>query len=323
MFHFRRALALATTGLLALGAAGCGDDSPDSTDTPGAAFTTDAPASSPDTPTTDPAPSAPALAVATKIISLSPTATEMLFAIGAGDQVIAVDDQSTFPPEAAEKMTALSGFTPNIEAIAAYEPDLVVIGDDTQDVSGQLAALGIAVWVGLAAEDLDDIYDQIEQLGVATGRVAEAAELVGQMQTDIEAAIDGVPEMATPASYYHELDPTFFSANSSTFIGHVYGLFGLRNIADTAEGAGAYPQLSAEFIISQDPDLIFLADTKCCDQSLESVAARDGWGSISAVANGNVVAIDDDVASRWGPRIVEYIEAVAGALARVGAPAGG
>ena len=125
-----------------------------------------------------------------KIISLSPTATEMLFAIGAGDQVLAVDDFSNYPAEAAAKMTELSGFEPNVEAIAGLEPDLVVTDGTNPDLLEQLDTLGIAHWEGPAAVTFDDIYTQIEQLGAATGHVAEAAELVGQMQTDIADVID-------------------------------------------------------------------------------------------------------------------------------------
>ena len=161
------------------------------------------------------------------------------------------------------------------------------------------------------------MYAQIEQLGAATGHVGEAAELVGQMQTDIAAAVAAATLPPEGLSYYHELDPTFFSVTSETFIGQVYGLFGLTNIADTAEPGNPYPQLNAEFIVQADPDLIFLADTTCCGETPETVGARDGWDGIAAVANGAVVTIDDDIASRWGPRIVDFIEAVSAAIQAV------
>jgi iron complex transport system substrate-binding protein len=134
-----------------------------------------------------------------------------------------------------------------------------------------------------------------------------------------------VPAPESPLSYYHELDDTYFSVTSDTFIGNVYAQFGLHNIADEAEGdAGAYPQLNAEFIISSDPDLIFLACTKYCTTTAESVAERPGWGTISAVANGNVIELDDDVASRWGPRVVDYLQVVSDAVTAAAAqPAGG
>jgi iron complex transport system substrate-binding protein len=114
--------------------------------------------------------------------------------------------------------------------------------------------------------------------------------------------------LSEPPTYYHELDSSFFSVTSGTFIGQVYAMAGLENIADVAEGAETlYPQLSAEFIIDSDPDLIFLADTKCCGESLETVTARPGWDQLTAVANGDVVELDDDVASRWGPRVVDFL----------------
>lgn len=327
MFRTMRAGAL--TCVIALGLAACGgSDSEGATPTAAPVATepavvTEAPPASAATPDSDPATAPgtdalPAGDAPQRIISLSPSATEMLFAIGAGDQVVAVDDQSNFPAEAQAKQTDLSGYTPNIEAIASYEPDLV-LHDGTTDLATQLAPLGIADWVGAAPLSFDDVYTQIEQLGAATGHVAEAAELVGRMQTDIDAAIASVTPAADPVSYYHELDDTYFSVTSNTFIGQVYGLFGLRNIADTVEDDTDYPQLSSEFIVSQSPDLIFLADTKCCGQSPDTVAGRDGWSTITAVAQGHVITLDDDIVSRWGPRLVEFVQAIAGAVAGVGA----
>lgn len=250
------------------------------------------------------------------IISLSPTATEMLFALGAGDQVVAVDDQSNYPEQA--PITDLSGFTPNVEAIAALEPDLVVISFDPGDLVASLEALGIPVLLQPAAASLDDTYAQIEQLGVATGHVGDAAELVARMQSDIDEIVASVTPLAAPLTYYHELDPTFFTVTSATFIGQVYALLGLENIADPADTDGyGYPQLSAEYIVDQDPDLVFLADTKCCGQSPETVAQRPGWSELTAVKTGAVVPLDDDVASRWGPRVVDFLRQVAGVVATV------
>ncbi|MCA1670665.1 MAG: ABC transporter substrate-binding protein, partial [Actinobacteria bacterium] len=121
-----------------------------------------------------------------------------------------------------------------------------------------------------------------------------------------------------PPTYYHELDQTYFSVTSDTFIGQVYSLVGLRNIAGEAKGAGSqYPQLSAEFIIKSDPDIIFLADTKCCDQTAATVSKRPGWGGIDAVENEAIVELDDDIASRWGPRVVDYLRAVVEAISKL------
>lgn len=252
------------------------------------------------------------------IVSLSPTATEMLFAIGAGDQVVAVDDFSNFPEEA--PTTDLSAFDPNVEAIIAFEPDLVILEGDRNDVVGGLAAVDVPTMVLPAAATFDDTYTQIEVLGVATGNVGDAAEVVAGMQSDIDELVADLPERDEPLTYYHELDDTLYSVTSQTFIGEIYALAGLENVADAADGAadsGGYPQLSAEFLVDADPDLIFLADTKCCGQDVDTVAARPGWSDLSAVQGGNVVELDDDIASRWGPRIVDFLEAIVEAVAEV------
>jgi iron complex transport system substrate-binding protein len=251
----------------------------------------------------------------TRIISLSPTATEMIFAIGAGDQVVAVDDNSNYPPEA--PTTDLSGIDPNIEAIASYEPDLVVYSNDPGDLARGLETLGIPALLQPAAVALEDTYSQIRQLGKVTGHTGEAAALVRSMQSEIEEIVASVPETEEPrADYYYELDDTYFSVTSETFVGRTLALLGIRNIADEADEDGSgYPQLSAEYIIEADPDLIFLADTKCCNQSAETVSKRPGWDRISAVETGSIVELDDDVASRWGPRIVDLLRAGAEAVA--------
>jgi iron complex transport system substrate-binding protein len=127
-------------------------------------------------------------------------------------------------------------------------------------------------------------------------------------------------ERATGRSVYHELSPDFYSASSKSFVGKVYALLGLKNIADAADTAGTgYPQLSAEYIVSSSPDVIVLADVVCCGQTPRTVATRPGWDRISAVRTGSVVKIDDSIASRWGPRIVNFFRAMSAALARLSA----
>jgi iron complex transport system substrate-binding protein len=116
---------------------------------------------------------------------------------------------------------------------------------------------------------------------------------------------------------YHELDNTFYSVTSNTFIGQVYAQFGMVNIADEAQPGNDYPQLNAEYVVQQNPDLVFLADTKCCGESPETAAARPGWAAVAAVQNGSVIGLDDDIASRWGPRLVDFITAVSDAVAKV------
>jgi len=249
------------------------------------------------------------------IVSLSPTATEMLYAVGAGSQVKAVDQDSDYPRGVPH--TNLDGFQPNVEAIASYRPDLVVVAGDTSDLTGRLGALGIPVLSEPAATTLTDTYNQIEQLGAATGHVRRAAAEVATMKSQIAAIVRSVPETHTVRTYYYELDPTYYSATSSTFIGRVLGLVGLSNIADSAPGSassGGYPQLSSEFIVQANPDYVFLADTQCCGQDAATVAARSGWSTVTAVVQKHVVKLNDDVASRWGPRIVDLLRTVASAV---------
>jgi len=247
-----------------------------------------------------------------RIVSLSATGTEDLFAVGAGKQVVAVDSYSTYPPEAPH--TSLSAFTPNIEAIAGYQPDLVVAADDTGSIFEQMAKLQVPVLTEPPATDLNGVYAEITQIAQATGHSAQAASVVSGIQQQVKTIVGSVHAPARPIKVYHELDQTFYSATSATFIGQMYRLLGLQNIADSAPGSNNYPQLSAEFIISSNPDMIVLADTVCCGQSMTTVAARPGWSAISAVKTGSVVPVDDAIASQWGPRIVLFLKAIAIAL---------
>ena len=251
-----------------------------------------------------------------RIVSLSPTATESLFAIGAGSQVVAVDDQSDYPKSAPQ--TALSGFTPNVEAIAAYRPDLVVIAYDPKGLSGALGRLGITVIHHDGAATFKGAYQQIRQLGLVTGREAEATRVIGSMKSKIAGIVKKARGASGRLSVYHELTPDLYSATSKTFVGKVYAALGLRNIADEADAVGTgYPQLSAEYVVSVSPDVIVLADTVCCGQKPSTVAQRPGWDRISAVRTGSIVRIDDSIASRWGPRLVNFFRAMSSALARL------
>ena len=248
-----------------------------------------------------------------RIVSLSATGTEMLFAIGAGKQVVAVDDTSNYPPGV--PTSKLNALNPNIEAIAAYRPDLVVAASDSGGLFDNLKRLSVPALLAPAATTLDDSYAQIEQLGQATGQQTAATALVRTMRDKISSLVAEVPRRFPAPSYYHELDNTLYTVTSDTFIGQIYKLAGLRNIADaTQDKAGGYPQLSAEFVLQSKPDFVFLADTKCCGQTPAAVAARPGWSSLPAVKDGHVVPLDDDVASRWGPRITDFLKAVIDAL---------
>jgi iron complex transport system substrate-binding protein len=245
-----------------------------------------------------------------RIVSLSATATQMVFAVGAGPQVVAVDRYSTYPKSAPR--TKLSGFEPNVEAIEAYRPDLLLIESDQGGLVKSMTALHVPVLVLPAAKDLDGTYAQIRELGRVTDHVAGASSVIASMRRRIAALVASVPSKAG-LRVYHELDQTYYTATSATFIGQIYSMFGLKNVADAAgvtKNSG-YPQLSSEYIVSADPQLIVLADTVCCHQSAATVASRPGWARIDAVKHGEVIAVDDSLASEWGPRIVDFISLIA------------
>jgi iron complex transport system substrate-binding protein len=253
-----------------------------------------------------------------RIVSLSPSATETLFAVGAGEQVVAVDSESDHPPGVPR--TQLSAYEPNVEAIAGYRPDLVVLPKDApRDAHAGLRKLKLDVIAQPVPDDLEGAYAQMRELGAASGHADAGAELAREVRDRVEAAIAAAPR-GKPLKVFHELDPDLFSASSKTFIGRIYARLGLRNIADrAAERSGAaYPQLSAEGVVSANPDLIVLADSECCGQTPAKVLRRPGWHVVDAVRDRAVVAVDDDIASRWGPRIPEFIERVAAAMEAAG-----
>ena len=250
----------------------------------------------------------------TRIVSLSPTATEDLFAVGAGPQVIAVDQDSDYPKQAPH--TSLSGYTPNAEAIASYNPDLVVVSNDGGIVA-ELQKLGITVLLDPAVDNLAQAYDQIRQLGLATGNTQAATTVVRSMERQLTTLIQSVPKKLRHLTVFHELSPDLYSATSATFIGRIYKLFGFRNLADAADPThSGYPKLSAEYVIAQSPDIVVLSDSVCCGQTAKTVAARPGWQNVTAVKTHRVIAVDDSIASRWGPRIVDFVRFVAAVAKR-------
>lgn len=253
-----------------------------------------------------------------RIVSLSPSATEILFAIGAGDQVVAADAFSTYPEEA--PATDLSGYDPNVEAIVGYEPDLVVVSNDANDLVASLGELGIPVLVQGAPVDVESGYDGVAGLGQATGHVDETAEVVAEMRAAMEEAFAGATD-ADGVRVYHELDDTFFAASSASFIGSIYEEMGAVNIADEADTEGTgYPQLTEEAIVDANPQVIVITDQ--VSYTAEDVAARPGWSEVDAVKNGNIVTVDADIASRWGPRLPQLVTLLAEALDGAAVPAG-
>ncbi len=250
-----------------------------------------------------------------RIVSLSASATETLWAVGGGPQVVAVDDGSNYPDGV--PATTLSAYQPDVDAIVGYQPDLVILADDVDDIAAALGHEGIAVLVQPAPLDLAQAYGYITQLGLVTGHAAEGAATATALEQGLADAAATLPARTTPLRYVHELDDSGYTVTSPTFIGQVYGLAGLVSIADAADDGTGLPRLSTQFVVQEDPDLIVLADTVCCAQNAVTVAARPGWGQLTAVTQGRVIAVDDDVASRWGPRLVELLQAVVHAAATV------
>ena len=254
----------------------------------------------------------------TRIISLSPSATESLFEIGAGKQVLAVDSLSNFPKSA--PITELSAFEPNVEAIIALKPDLVVLSVDAMKsmvVKEALEKLKIPVLMEKAPGNLAQAYKEIEILGAVTDRTSEAKRVTFKMAALIKSILNRA-KVSGKVTFFHELDNTLYSVTSDTFIGKVYKDFGLINIADKAAGADSYgyPQLSAEYLVKSDPAIIFLADAEF-GESAATVKARAGWSGITAVTKKNVFALPNDIPSRWGPRLVDFYRYVAACLTKV------
>lgn len=247
----------------------------------------------------------------TAIVSLSPTATEMAYAIGAGDQIAAVDTYSNYPPEAPEG--TLDGFSPDLEAILAASPDLVLTSGLPEDISAGLTAAEVPVLVLPAAASFDDTYDQIGQLGIATGHIDGAADANASLRSGIEEVLASLPESEEPVKVFHEIDDSFYTATSASFIGQVYAELGFENIADAADDGSGFPLIDGETIISGNPDLIVFTDQAA--YSTEDIAARPGWDGISAVSNNRIVQVNADIASRWGPRIIEFMQAIVDVLA--------
>ena len=253
-----------------------------------------------------------------RIISLSPSATEIFFSIGADKQILLVDSLSNYPKKA--PISEISAFEPNVEAIVGKKPDLVLLSVDSvksNDVRNALIKLNVPVLMEKAPTTLKDVYAEINVLGRVTNKQSQAAALSKKMAKEIKAILSSAKK-SKGVRIFHELDDTYYSVTSDTFIGRVYKDFGVVNVADAAAGADSYgyPQLSAEYLLKSDPQAIFLADAQY-GVTPESVSKRAGWSQISAVENNKVFALPADIPSRWGPRLVNFYRAIAKALAKI------
>lgn len=239
----------------------------------------------------------------TRILSLSASSTQMLYAIGAGRQVVGVDKYSTWPPTAPR--TSFTGAETSAEDYLPLHPDLVVFAYSTGTVVDQLRALHIPTLVLPPATDLAGVDAQLRELGAATGHLRHAQLVVRAVAADLARTARAARGRLRGKTYYVELDPTLYSATSATFIGSVFSLFGMRDIADAARKAGAYPQLSAEYLLKANPDYVILADHTCCGQDPATFAHRPGFSALRAVKDHDVFVVPDSVASQWGPHTLE------------------
>lgn len=303
--HHWRTILMAVALLAMLTAAACSnDDSPSSSDTtPETAGVSGFPFTFIDSGETAVVFEAPP----DRIISYSPGATEILFAIGAGDQVIATDDFSNFP-EAVLTLPKLTYSNPGPEPAVALDPSVVIMASQQEQQVDQFRELGMRVLFVREAESLEGVLQNIAELGALTGHRDEADALVASLQSRIDAVAEALTNVETGPVVFYELDSTLYTVSPETFIGGLLTVLKARNVA--AGSTSPFPQLTAEALIAADPEVIILADA-AFGESLESVSARPGWSGVSAVVNRQVFGVDPDVMSRPGPRIVEALEILA------------
>lgn len=246
---------------------------------------------------------------AERIISVSPTPTEMLFAIGAGSHVVGVDDYSDYPAEAAN-LTKVGSYSLNLEVIISLDPDLIVCSDLVpRSQLDQLATQhGIPYFI-FATRTMEDVYKDIRLAGGLTAHTTEADALVTELQTRVNAVTNktlaaGVSQPRVYIEYY-----PLWTYGPGSFGDDLIRLAGGKNIASNA--SSEYPELTSEFIIAQDPDVIVFTIGPMTTTTGAEIASRSGWNAISAVENDEIYSLDDNLLSRYGPRIVDGLEQLA------------
>jgi iron complex transport system substrate-binding protein len=254
---------------------------------------------------------------AKRIVSLAPSITEILYAIGAGPQVVGDTKYCNYPPEA-DALPKIGGFTANtisVESIVALKPDLVIGGSLAQaPVAEALTKLNIPTLI-FDPKTFEEVYSNIEKVGFVTGNANSAKDVVTKMRDRVAAVqqrVAGIPADKRPAVFYEVFDEPLMTAGPGTFIGQMLNLVGATNIfADTSED---YPQVSAEAIVTRDPTIIVGPSSHGDKLTTALVAARPGWDKIRAVRDGKVYLIEGDMVSRPGPRLADALEALAAAL---------
>jgi len=250
---------------------------------------------------------------AQRVLSMAPSNTEILFAIGAGAQVVGRDSLSDYP-EAAKTVTDIgSTFEAlNTESIVSLKPDLVLAAEiNTPEQVKQLEDLGLTVYYLKNPHTLEEMYDNLAIVAQLTGHEDEATALIESLKARVAAVDEKIAPLSSRLGVFYELDATDpakpYTAGKGTFITLLIERAGGYNIASDIDG---YPQFSLEQVVTADPAFIILGDARY-GVSPESIAQRPGWENLSAVKNGNVVPFNDDLASRPGPRLVDALEELA------------
>lgn len=249
-----------------------------------------------------------------KVISLAPSDTEILYALGLGDKVVAVDNNTNYPAEAANK-TKVSGYKwLNKEAILGLKPDIVFAAAINDDVIGQLEELGLTVIV-LAPKDVPGIFQDIRLVGKVMGIKDKADTLASQLEARVKAITDKSQAAGvTKQKVYLELDSFmgYYTYGPGTFGDELITLSGGTNIAHTQ--STQYPMLVDEFIIASDPHIIIYQLGPWTTTTPQGIKGRTGWGNVTAIKNDRLYGVDGDLISRPGPRVVDGLEAMAKAI---------
>lgn len=247
-----------------------------------------------------------------RIISYSPGATEVLFAVGAGGQVVGVDRFADYPPETSAK-TKLEYSKPAPEPALALQPDLVIMATRQEGQVKQFRDLGMPVLLFKEPVDLGGVLDQIRTIGKVTGHPEDSERLAAELRKRIDAVQKRVTAVTQGPLVFYELSPDLYTAAPNTFIGSLLTLLKAGNVVQG--GTTQFPQLSAEAVISANPQVVLLADGGARGgQSLDTLKSRPGWANIAAVKNGSVFAVDGNIFNRPGPRVVDALEQLAGIL---------
>jgi iron complex transport system substrate-binding protein len=246
----------------------------------------------------------------TRIVSIAPSNTEVLYALGVGEKVVAVDQFSNFPTEAKAKATLGSYIKPNLEALVATNPDLVVATSvHAKTVIPELEARNITV-VAVDPKTVDELYDRIKLVGKITGQEAQAERIVGEMRERMSSTAAKVKD-APKRRVFVELSPQLHTAGPGTFVHDLIERSAGQNVA--ADAGQQWPQLSQEVLVQKDPEVVLLADD-AAGETPARVKARPAWDKVAAVRADRVVVIDPDITNRPGPRLADGLEAVARAL---------